>query len=282
MPVRVPRRLLALLTAALCVALPGCAGGRDEAAEARAAQDAVRRSIDAENAGDVGAFLALWTEDGLRSYDAGSRSDLESGKARLGVDHTAVADFASTTVDGGEAEVIVDTRVELGLYRLRFDLVRQGGRWLLDGFRFLGPTPPPARAKVVAVKAVDYGYDVDRAALAGGDFALALTNDGNEQHEIAIVSLPPAATTAEAVLALLNVRGRDFSGMPAGYRPLGHLAFAAPGDSQVFTLAASLTPGRYALVCFLPVGGVDDLGNAKDGKAESHVARGMLADFTVG
>lgn len=279
---RLPRKLVGLLTVALT--LVGCSdGGRDAAEDAWAAQNTVRRSIDAENRGDGPTFLALWTDDGLRSYDAGSRSDIESGKVRLGVDTTEVADIASTTVKGNAAEVIVDTRVELGLYRLRFGLVRQGGRWLLDGFRFLGPTPPPASAKVVAVETAEYGYNVDRTALASGSFAIALTNHGKEQHEIALVALPPAASTAEAVLALMKVRGRDFSGMPAGYAALGHLAYAPPdGDGGIFTLAAKLTPGRYAMVCFLPVGGVDDLGNAKDATADSHVARGMLADFTVG
>ncbi len=267
----------------LVVAGAACGGGgRDRAADARDAQNAVRRSLDAENRADVAAFLALWTDDGLRSYDAGSRSDLQSGKARLGVDQTEVADFASTTVKGSKAQVVVDSRVELGLYRLRFDLVRQGGRWLLDGFGFMGPTPPPASAKVVEVKTVEYGYDVDRAALAGGDFAVHLTNAGQEQHEVAIVAIPPSASTAGAVLALTAVNGRDFSGMPAGYTALGHLAYAPPGDAGVFTLAGKLPPGHYAMVCFLPVGGVDDAGHAKVANAETHVARGMLADFTVG
>lgn len=265
------------------VLLAACTGGgHDSAADARAVQDTVRKSLDAENRADVGAFLALWTDDGLRSYDAGSRSDLESGKAHLGVDKTEVADVASTTVKGGTAEVVVDTRVELGLYRLRFDLVRKPKGWLLNGFGFLGPTPPPSTAKVVDVTTVEYGYNVDKAGLATGDFAVHLINNGKEQHEIAIVELPPAASPAEAVLALLPVKGRDFSGIPAGYTPLGHLAYAPPGDGGVFSLAGKLPPGHYAMVCMLPVGGVDDVGNAKVANADSHVARGMLADFTVG
>ena len=277
---RLPPRFVPVLTVVLTLA--ACSGGHGQAADAQAVQDTVRRSIDAENAGDVKAFLALWTDDGLRSYDAGSRSDIESGKAALGVDKTDVADFASTTVKGRDAEVIVDTRVELGLYRLRFDLLRKGDQWLMNGFGFLGPTPPPASQKVVTVKAVEYGYDVDRAALASGDFAVSLANGGQEQHEISVVALPAAVTTAEAVLALRGVHGRDFSGMPVGYQAVGHLAYVQPGDTGVFTLAAKLTPGHYAFVCFLPVGGVDDLGNPKVANADSHVARGMLADFTVG
>jgi hypothetical protein len=281
------RARLAVLTVALGVAavvLPGCGGtgGTGGGAEARAVEATVRRSIQAENAGDVRTFLSLWTDKGLRSYDAGSREDIESGRSPLGVDETDVRRFDSVKVDGDEAQAIVDTRVELGLYRSRFDLVRRDGGWRLDGFRFLGPAPAPAGTKVVPVKAVEYGYDVDRTALAGGDVAIQFVNAGQEQHEVSILSLPPDVTVAEILLALGGQRGRDFTELPQGYRMLGHLAYGSAGQTGTYALAEKLAPGRYAFVCFLPVGGVDDLGNARVRDAESHVARGMLADFTVG
>ena len=130
---------LSLLTLAAC-------SGRDEAAERVKVEDAVRRSIEAENAGDAATFLSLWTDDGLRSYDAGTRDELTSGLVRLGAEQTELRGFASTVVKGDQAAATIDGRVELGLYRSRFDLVRRDGRWLLDGFRFLGPTPVPAGA----------------------------------------------------------------------------------------------------------------------------------------
>lgn len=242
----------------------------------------MRRAITAENGGDVRTFLDLWTDDGLRSYDAGSRSDIQSGKARLGVDHTDVRTFASVTVKGSKAQAVVDGAVEIGLYRSRFDLVRKGGKWRMDGFRFQGPTPPPAGAKVVPVGAVEYGYDVDPAALSSGDAAVAFSDKGKEQHEISVLAIPPDATTADAVLALKAYKGGDPGGLPASYSYLGHLAFELPGTSGSYTLARKLTPGRYAFACFLPVGGLDDTGNAKVPDADSHVARGMIAPFTVG
>jgi hypothetical protein len=242
----------------------------------------VRRSIEAENGGDARAFLTLWTDDGLRSYDAGSRRDIESGKAPLGTEKTEVRAFPSTTVKGSKAEAVVDGRVEAGLYRMRFDLVRKAGNWLLDGFRFLGPTPPAAGQPVVAVKAVEYGYDVDRAALAAGDVAIEFSNAGVEQHEISLVTLPAGTTVAETVLALRSVNSADSPGLPPGIGMVGHLAYNQPGQTMTYTLADKLAPGRYAFVCFLPVGGVTDFGTAKVPGSESHAARGMLADFTVG
>lgn len=282
---RVPfRPRVAVLTLACGFAvtvLPGCSGPGGAAGKP-AVEQTVRRAIEAENAGDVPTFLSLWTDKGLDSYDAGTRRDIESGRSPLGVEETDVRHFDSVEVKGDRAEVIVDTRVELGLYRSRFDLIRRDGAWRMDGFRFLGPAPAPAGTRVVPVRAVEYGYDVDRSALASGDAAIQFVNAGQEQHEVSVMSLPPAVTVAEVVFALRKQRGSGVTELPEGYRMVGHLAYGSPGQTGTYAMADKLAPGRYALVCFLPVGGVDDLGNAKVRDAEPHVARGMLADFTVG
>ena len=236
----------------------------------------MRDSVEAENRADVPRFLELWTDDGLRSYDAGSRADLESGEARLGREQTEIRTFVETVVEDGRAETTLDARVEIGLYRMRYALVRRDGRWLLDGFRFVGPTPPAAGVPVVEVRAVEYAYEVDAAALSGGDMALRFVGAGQEAHELSLFTLPAAATKAEAVLALST------AAPPEGYRRVGHLAFAAPGDDLTYTLAERLPPGRYAMACFLPVGGIDPFGQPVRPEAEAHVVRGMLADFTVG
>ncbi len=283
MPVRVPRRGLVLLTLAVAAAtLSSCRGRPDRATDTRNVQQAVWRSIDAENAGDGRAFVALWTDDGLRSYDAGSREEIESGAAPLGAEKTELRSFVQTTVTGDKAVAVIDGRVEAGLYRMRYNLVRRGARWVIDGFRFLGATPPPPSVPVIDVRAVEYGYDIDRTGLSGGDFALHFTNAGQEQHEISIISVPPGSSTAEAVFALKTANARSLGDLPAGYSPVGHLAFETPGSSGDYTLAARLPAGHYALVCFLPVGGIDDFGQARVSGAEPHVARGMLTTFSVG
>lgn len=261
--------------------LAGCGGG-DRAADVLAVEQAVRNSVEAENAGDVGRFLDLWTDAGLLSYDAGSRADLEAGRGLLGTEHTEVRAFVRTDVEGDRAAATLDARVEVGLYRMRYDLVRQDGRWLLDGFRFMGPTPPAEGMPVVDVRAVEYAYEVDPTALRGGDMALRFFGAGREQHELSLFALPEGPSRVDAVVALTTAAGTNLSVLPDGYRFLGHLAFASPGDGLVYTLADPLPPGRYAMACFLPVGGLGPAGTPNQPGAEPHVARGMLADFTVG
>lgn len=278
-----PRRgRLTLALALLAASAVACTSSRDEAADTRKVQDTVRRSIDAENAGNGRAFVALWTDKGLQSYDAGTRQDIESGAAPLGTEKTELRTFVATSITGNHAVTTVDGQVEIGLYRMRFSLVRNGSRWLLDGFAFLGPSPPPPGLPVVDVRAVDYGYDVDPSALSSGDVAIHFTNAGQEQHEISIISVPPGQSTADAVFALTQAKSADLASLPAGYGPVGHLAFESPGTSGTYTLATRLPPGHYALACFLPVGGLDDFGNAKTPDAPPHVTRGMLTTFSVG
>ena len=94
--------------------------------------------------------------------------------------------------------------------------------------------------------------------------------------------MPAGTSTAAAALALTAVNGLDPSTLPAGYTALGHLAYAQPAEETTYTLARRLDAGQYAFACFLPVGGVNELGRAQVAGSPSHVARGMLTVFTVG
>ena len=57
-------------------------------------------------------------------------------------------------------------------------------------------------------------------------------------------------------------------GPPPG-KPVGGIAAMEPGMTEYFT--ATLTPGKYGLICFLP--------DVKDGKP--HFAHGMVQEITV-
>ena len=62
-----------------------------------------------------------------------------------------------------------------------------------------------------------------------------------------------------------------------------HLTYAEPGESASFTFAEPLPAGHCVFVCYIPVGGFDlETGEPVVPGAEPHIARGMIADFTVG
>ena len=59
-------------------------------------------------------------------------------------------------------------------------------------------------------------------------------------------------------------------------------SFGAPGDSD--TLFVDLEPGRYVIVCFLPVGATpDNMEALESGELEGppHFTQGMVEEFTV-
>ena len=176
-----------------------------------------------------------------------------------------------------------DIAAGIGVYRVEFGLLREGESWLIDGFKFLGASPAPEGVPLVDVTAVDFAFGFDRDAMKSGEFALSFDNTGTQQHEMALFRVPNGATVAEATTALLEVDPSSYEGVPTGYEAVGHLTYAEPGESVGFTFAEPLPAGHYVFVCYIPVGGLDpETGEPVVSGAEPHLARGMIADFTVG
>ena len=108
----------------------------------------------------------------------------------------------------------------------------------------------------------DYGFEFSKALTAGRHEVL-VTNAAQQPHEIVVVRLAPGKTSANVAAWV-----EKMDGPPPG-APIGGTTAIASGGSNVATL--DLTPGEYALLCFI--------GDAKDGKP--HVAHGMMHQFTV-
>ena len=108
----------------------------------------------------------------------------------------------------------------------------------------------------------DYGFEFSKALTAGRHEVL-VTNAAQQPHEIVVVRLAPGKPSADVAAWV-----EKMDGPPPG-APIGGTTAIASGGSNVATL--DLTPGEYALLCFI--------GDAKDGKP--HVAHGMMHQFTV-
>lgn len=124
-------------------------------------------------------------------------------------------------------------------------------------------TPVLPRADVT-ITMMDYGYllpDVKR-----GRRTFRVFNAGPQAHELVMVRLAAGKTAKDA--AEWAERGQT------GEKPgemMGGVAALTPGHVAQF--AATMTPGRYALVCFVP--------DQKDGVGKPHVVSGMLREFVV-
>ncbi len=121
------------------------------------------------------------------------------------------------------------------------------------------PAPGPTEVPVILD---EYPFGIE-PTLAAGPTAFALDNVGEEEHELVLFKLVEGATVDDALAA--EQAGQDpeqfFQGPP-------EVAVAAPGE-QVY-LNTELTPGDYAMVCFIPTP-----------QGAPHVAEGMVASVEV-
>jgi hypothetical protein len=118
----------------------------------------------------------------------------------------------------------------------------------------------------VDVTAVDYAYEDVPETIAAGNVSFTLSNESDaEDHEMAILRRNDGVSESfDEILQLPE----DQADAMIEFKTA---AFASPGE-QGSTLA-TLDPGDYVMVCFLPVGGAED--------GPPHVSEGMVKEFTV-
>ena len=122
-----------------------------------------------------------------------------------------------------------------------------------------GEASQPATVEVVAT---DYHFEAP-TTVAAGDVTFALSNQGKEPHELQLAKIVTDLSLEEIVQlpekkALSNIEQVGFT-------------FAKPGEDAEKPLEATLEPGRYGMVCFVPV----------KGDGPPHAFEGMVHEFTV-
>ena len=125
---------------------------------------------------------------------------------------------------------------------------------------------------VVEFSAVDYDYEGIPRTLPAGPTSFVMSNDSaaGEAHEFSLVKL--SDDTDLSVQELLD--------MPEEQADQHIETFAggtfAPAGAAAGTVV-DLTPGRWAYVCFIPVGTVGDT----EGNGPPHFVEGMAGELTV-
>ena len=137
----------------------------------------------------------------------------------------------------------------------------------------LPPAEEPAEgATAIDVVAKDYEFEGAEALDAGGSFAITLTNEGTELHEMAIVKL---AEGEDRPLEELLAAEEEPETTDVAF------GFACPGSSTTFNADVS-EPGRYVALCFIPVGTTPETDpSAFEQGGPPHAANGMVHEFTV-
>lgn len=131
--------------------------------------------------------------------------------------------------------------------------------------RVAAPAAPAALvtgAPDITMTLTDYAFGLSRP-LTRGRHVLRVRNAAAQPHEVFVARLAPGKTAADALAWVERMQG------PPPLEPLGGVVGLATGAANDIPL--DLTPGEYALFCFLP--------DARDGKP--HVAHGMVRQLTV-
>jgi plastocyanin len=274
----------------------GACGGDDDKTESNAGGESsssgvsadvekvVKDSLEAENAKDGKAFVALYTDKGLGEYDSGSREEILSGKSEnFGQEPLEIIKLSNTKVTGTKATTDINVAPEKYssaqvVYLATFSLIKKDGDWLIDGFEFKGSPAPASDATVVDVKAQEYAFSLSEPN-APANVAFAFENMGKEQHEMTLFRGPDGTDVSTAKAALEKVDGSELKDLPDGYEA-DHVSFTEAGEKVDVSFAKPLKAGTYFMVCYIPQGGFGDEGPVNpDGKP--HVQLGMISALTV-
>lgn len=136
----------------------------------------------------------------------------------------------------------------------------------------------------VDVTAREYAFQGLPGTLDAGDVAFSIDNMGSEVHELHVFKVDEDVSAFSELLDKSQDEAQD------QMSSIG-MAVANPGDTKTFD--AELSAGRYAAVCLIPVGTVAEDGHSGhdlqdmedmvfDPNADTHMRRGMFAEFTVG
>jgi hypothetical protein len=139
----------------------------------------------------------------------------------------------------------------------------------------LGETEAPSDdATAIEVTADEYVFSGLDEITETGEYALTLTNEGEELHEIVMVRIDDDET--RPVEELLQEED------PSQFATDVAFAFACPGDSSEPTAVNIDEPGRYVAVCFIPVGVTPDTPPEDfETLGPPHALQGMVAEIQV-
>ena len=132
---------------------------------------------------------------------------------------------------------------------------------------------PAEGATPVEVTASEYAFAGGDELATQGEYAMTLTNSGQELHEAIIVRLSDEETRTVAEL-LESEEDPEMTDVA--------FAFACPGATAEPVAVNIDQPGRYVMLCFVPVGTLPTTPPEQfETLGPPHAAQGMVKEFTV-
>jgi hypothetical protein len=225
----------------------------------------VESAIAAYNRGDLPALSRLFTDDAFQKEFFESKSDAASDPEFFS-DQVELGGVRNITETETGATATVDFVSGLGVSSEELSFIFQGGIWVVSDSQ-PGEANVPEGTPIVDLALQDFAFVYDADAVAGGNFALNVTNMGDQDHEVVLIQLPEAMSVPDLIDTIAS---SDESGPPP-FIDFGFLGVFTPGEMRTAALAHPLDDGYYAFICFLP-----------DTDGTPHAFKGMVSTFTVG
>lgn len=244
----------------LLLGAAACGDDEDQPApeELQAVEDVATSLFEASGA-EVDYVLAHATDNIFETVFFTTPDDCASAPDECIGEPSSVQAVSGTEIDGDTATTTVVS--DFGIFKV--GLVRESGVWKGDSLQ-AGSDEVPDGAARVDLSLVDFAFGFDRAAIpANGNFAFHITNEGQQTHEVVVVSIAEGQDLEQAVGAVAE------EVVP----PVALKVFIRPGQQLDMAFEEPLPPGKYALVCFFP--------DTNDPEFAAHIDKGMFAEFTV-
>jgi hypothetical protein len=236
-------------------------GTPSAARDAAAIEAVVRAQAQANNSRDIDGFVALFSDSYLSDQLHVSRQNARDLVAQfIGEPLVEITNVTNIDVTGDNATAQVDKNGGVIVKRQRYSFLRENGQWRVAGVLDL-PVDVPDSPRTVALKLVENRFDFDDQAVKDGAFVFHVTNAGAQPHEVQLKRLPAGVEAQQLV---------DPQRTPAGVETIGLFGPLAAGELRPLVFAQPLSPGRYAMICYLP-----------DTSGTSHAQLGMVRAFTV-
>ena len=174
-------------------------------------------------------------------------------------------------LDGDRAEADLSLSAGEEEFVLHVKLIKDDGVWKIDSAA-LPEVEIPGGVKAIDVTAVDYEFQFDADEITDGKFAFAFTNEGEEEHELAVAKVTDDFDLSGLSEWAAQAEDEEHTDedLPAGVEAFVGETFAPPGGSANLVFEEDLGAGRYVMVCLFP-----------DEDDTLHVDLGMHSEFTI-
>ena len=254
--------LLVGILACMLALAAGC--GEDDGGDSEEAGDveaAVQAAATAWNGEDIEGFLALFTDNALQIMFDSTREELTTGLAEypIGQPEWTIDEFSDTQVDGDQGTTMAKFYMGTAGLPEIFTLVRQGDVRLIDNRE--PTTGDTGEATTFDLSTSEYAFIPAAQDVTAGSVAFNVSNVGGEEHEVFITKVPEDLDIEQALQSEEE---------PEGVEDIGSIVGLLPGTDATLLFQDDLTPGRYALLCFV-----------SDAEGTPHAFLGMIGEFTV-